>query len=180
MTRIARLLLRHFIRHAYRNAYHILKINGNVDLPAPISTLAGVVKQRARAADYTCTESESLCGDAYVLDHDSGIHLTAGLCEYRGEHRRIVIERVLVASRVNGSVPADDILEIYLHLAQHSVIAYESDMAGLAVAPARSHHRRRGQRIELSVGEHYGLIFSYRLAREYGIDDLISDYISHL
>ena len=64
MTRIARLLLRHFIRHAYRNAYHILKINGNVDLPAPIIALVGVVKQRARAADYTCTESESLCGDA--------------------------------------------------------------------------------------------------------------------
>ena len=56
MTRIARLLLRHFIRHAYRNAYHILKINGNVDLPAPIIALVGVIKQRARAADYTCAE----------------------------------------------------------------------------------------------------------------------------
>ena len=55
MTRIARLLLRHFIRHAYRNAYHILKINGNVDFPAPIIALVGVVKQRARAAAYTCT-----------------------------------------------------------------------------------------------------------------------------
>ena len=33
---------------------------------------------------------------------------------------------------------------------------------------------------ELSVGEHYWLILSYCLACEYGIDDLISDYISHL
>ena len=85
------------------------------------------------------------------------IHLTARLCEYCGEHRRIVIERVLVASRVNGSVPANDILEIYLHLAQHSVVADKSDVTGLAVAPARSHHRRRSQRVELSIGEHYGL-----------------------